>query len=389
MGRRTPPSLTRRILWAFLAVAAFTVAMLGWWVFYTVRGSARELDRVTAHYLRDQAAAQELIRAMARVGDPISQRPDALLEAIFPHLEWRAGVDPNQEIVPGQPGYGVAVRPERLTNARRKHDTQMRMFLAEGGTFVVVLMLGVALILRTLRREVKLMRQQSNFLSAVTHELKSPLASIRLYTETMLMREAPAERREHYLKNIQQDVDRLESLVGNVLAVARLEGGRFAVHIQPGDLGRDVSDLLRRWGDELAGRGLKIELNLPENEVPVRYDPAILQTVLRNLLDNAVKYGGESKQVQVRLVQDGRWARLEVADQGIGISADELKKVFQKFYRVGDELVRRTEGSGLGLYLVRQLARAVGGDVVAESPGLGKGSVFRVTFPIERQEAAA
>jgi signal transduction histidine kinase len=114
----------------------------------------------------------------------------------------------------------------------------------------------------------------------------------------------------------------------------------------------------------------------------------VLKTVLRNLLDNAAKYGGADQPVRVTVARQGDWAAIEVRDQGIGLAAEEREKIFEKFYRVGEEMVRQTEGTGLGLYLARELIRQLGGDITAESPGVGKGTSFRVTLPLDREEQA-
>jgi signal transduction histidine kinase len=110
--------------------------------------------------------------------------------------------------------------------------------------------------------------------------------------------------------------------------------------------------------------------------------------VLRNLLDNAAKYGGADKPVQVTVARQGDWAAIEVRDQGIGLAVEEREKIFEKFYRVGEEMVRQTEGTGLGLYLARELVRQLGGGITAESPGVGKGTTFRVTLPLDHEVQA-
>jgi signal transduction histidine kinase len=228
------------------------------------------------------------------------------------------------------------------------------------------------------------MRQQANFLSAVTHELKSPLASIRLFIETLELRDPPPDKRARFLANMRSDVDRLDGLVNNILAVARLDSGRFVVHVDRGDVSRDVADVVAALARDPSQRRLNLEVALPAEPLHARYDLGVLKTVLRNLLDNAAKYGGADQPVQLIVARQGDWAAIEIRDQGIGLAAEEREKIFQKFYRVGEEMVRQTEGTGLGLYLVRELVRHLGGTVTAESPGVGKGTSFRVTLPLDR-----
>jgi signal transduction histidine kinase len=184
------------------------------------------------------------------------------------------------------------------------------------------------------------------------------------------------------------DVDRLDGLVNNILAVARLDSGRFVVHVDRGDLGRDVAEVVQALGKDPSQRRLSVDLTLPAQPLHARYDLGVLKTVLRNLLDNAAKYGGADQPVHVAVARQGEWAAIEVRDQGIGLAAEEREKIFQKFYRVGEEMVRQTEGTGLGLYLARELVRQVGGSITAESPGVGRGTTFRVTLPLSSKESA-
>jgi signal transduction histidine kinase len=177
------------------------------------------------------------------------------------------------------------------------------------------------------------------------------------------------------------DVDRLEGLVSNVLAVARLDSGRFVVHVDEGDLVRDVADAVRSLREDLALQRLQLDLVLPDRAIEARYDLGVLRTVLRNLLDNAAKYGG-GEPVRLSVQLEPPWAVLEIADRGIGLAAEEQERIFDKFYRVGDEMVRQSEGSGLGLYLARELVRQSGGAIGAHSAGLGHGTTFRVSFPL-------
>jgi signal transduction histidine kinase len=262
------------------------------------------------------------------------------------------------------------------------------MFAGEATIFLIILLTGAFVILRTLRREVRLMERESNFLSAVTHELKSPIASIRLYVETMEMRELAKEERDRFLSSIRQDLNRLETLVSNVLAAARLDASTSAVAYETADLARDAEDLLNSWINEVEHKGVKVAFDISPDSIPVRYDLQSLETIMRNLLDNAVKYSGEAKEIQVQVSADNDSASIVVRDGGIGLERKELAQVFDKFYRVGNEMVRNTRGTGLGLYLVQRLARDLGGDVTVNSGGLGKGSAFTVKLPLDREATA-
>jgi signal transduction histidine kinase len=311
-----------------------------------------------------------------------------VLETHFPHLVWSESAPSPPQLARYYPQGGLELRSDLLADLEEQRKRRLRMFISEGSFFLLVVSLGVLIIFHALRREVALKRQQSNFVSAVTHELKSPLAAIRLFAETLEIRDFAPERRRQYLRAIQKDVDRLEMLVVNILTAARLESGQVSLRPQRTDLAREVAENLEGMREALAERGVELDLDLCSEEVPVHSDGLALQTILRNLVDNAAKYGGEGSTVHVKVAREEGRALLEVRDEGIGFVPSEKERIFQKFYRVGDELVRRVEGSGLGLYLVRALVRRGGGEISAESPGPGRGSTFRVTYPLGAPEAA-
>jgi len=391
-SQRTPGGPTRsrsRLLVAgVLAIMAFTIALLAWWVLFHLRYSAQEIRATAEHLQADRQSAERALLALSQRQALGPDGPADFLRLAYPQLEWQPGVRPGQQLVPGFPDYGVTIRPGRLEHLQAQRRASLRMFAAEGTTFLCILVAGTVLILRSVRREMELMRQQANFLSAVTHELKSPLASIRLFIETLELRDPSPEKRTRFLANMRADVDRLDGLVNNILAVARLDSGRFVVHVDRGDLGRDVAEVVQALGKDPSQRRLSVDLTLPAQPLHARYDLGVLKTVLRNLLDNAAKYGGADQPVHVAVARQGEWAAIEVRDQGIGLAAEEREKIFQKFYRVGEEMVRQTEGTGLGLYLARELVRQVGGSITAESPGVGRGTTFRVTLPLASEESA-
>ena len=376
----------RLLAYGVLAIVAFTIAQLSWWVIFHLRSVDQEIVVTAQHLEADRQAAEKLLLVLHQRQALGPGGPAEFLQLAYPQLEWRA--QPGQTLLPGWDNYQVAIRPGRVEQLQAHRRSSIRMFAAEGATFVCILLAGTTLILRSVRREMQLIRQQANFLSAVTHELKSPLASLRLFIDTLEMRDWPAEKRARFLANMRADVDRLEGLVNNILAVARLDSGRFVVHVNPGDVGRDVSDVVNALTKDPSQRSLQVEWTLPAEPLQASYDLGVLKIVMRNLLDNAAKYGDAAKPVRIAVAQQGSAVAIEVADQGIGLAETERERIFEKFYRVGDEMVRQTEGSGLGLYLARELVRQMGGMLVAESPGLGHGSTFRITLPLaERGQA--
>ena len=382
--------ISRRVLWTFLSVVVVLCAQLAWWVTFTVRSSHQQTLAALEHLDRDVQLAEAVILRIAQaqgVG-PNTTMPEDVIQQFFPDLIWAAVAGPALQAVPRQltelyPDHQVMIRPEALARVQQGHHAHTRMFIGEGGFFLAMVLVGVTLIFRTLRREVSVMRQQSNFLAAVSHELKSPLASIRLYTETLQLRQVTNATRLRYLGIMRLDVDRLETLVGNLLAVARLDHGDYEARPRRLDMVKEVRTLVGEMAEEMQARGAPVTLHLPAACIMAVVDPAVLATVLRNVLDNAAKYNQHNRGVEVRMYQVAHTLVISIIDQGIGLSPVELSRIFKKFYRVGDELVRQTEGSGLGLYLVQALWRHSGGRVRALSPGPNLGTTVELTLPIE------
>jgi signal transduction histidine kinase len=254
------------------------------------------------------------------------------------------------------------------------------VLLILGWLFFTLLIAGLLLICVWLVREMRLNQRQQDFLDGVTHEMKTPLASLRLFVDTLDRHRVSPERRQSFLEKMGEDLSRLERTVDQVLAAARAEGRARAPRLER----VDVSGLLAGCVDEVRARHRlpdeAIQLEAPP-VLPARGDREELGLVFRNLLENAVKYSPEPVEVAVaaRAHGDGR-VEVEIADRGIGIPAQELRKIFQRFYRAGRDVQRQVAGLGLGLFIVRQLVRRQGGSVVARSEGHGRGSRFVVTL---------
>jgi len=247
---------------------------------------------------------------------------------------------------------------QALEQRRRKHK---RMILAEGIFFTLCLGFGLYVINRSARREVDLARQRRNFMLSITHELKSPIAAMRLTLETIGKRELQREQLEKLSANGLRDAARLQTLVEDLLLAARLED-----NWRPAPEALDVRAIVQDCVANLLVRfpAADIQLDIPTGFPPVHADRSGLIAVIQNLLENAVKYAPEGSPVHfsAEQINNGRF-RLRIADRGIGIPDSEKAAVFEKFYRLGNEETRRTTGTGLGLYIVRQVVRAHGGTI--------------------------
>jgi len=261
-------------------------------------------------------------------------------------------------------------------------DTARRGFLVYTGStllIVAVLIMGILLLTRDVSRESQLSQVRSDFVSAVSHELKTPITLIRLYGETLLEGESfPEEERRGFYQIITREAERLSHLIDRVLTFSRIESGQQQYHLQEGDLRLVVARTLEVYGQYFKQRGFSLTADLATSLPLVRFDPDGVSQALLNLLDNAAKYSGDSTEVDVRLRGLDGNVILEVEDHGIGIPPEERQKVFEQFYRVPAGAVKG--GYGLGLFLVRHIMEAHGGSVEMES-GCGGGSRFRLVFP--------
>jgi signal transduction histidine kinase len=229
-------------------------------------------------------------------------------------------------------------------------------------------------------REMRLNQRQRAFLDAVTHEMKTPLASLRLYVETLERHDPDREHRREFLERMQGDLERLDETVDQVLLAARAEDSGRQVKREPvllDALLRGCIDEVRERHELEAGA---VVLDAGAKET-VYANPNELSVIFRNLLENAVKYSDDPVEVRVRVRSNGGdRVEVELSDRGIGIPRVELRKIFQRFYRAGRDVQRTASGLGLGLFIVRNLVRRQGGRVVARSEGSGQGSRFVVTL---------
>ncbi len=254
------------------------------------------------------------------------------------------------------------------------------LLISLGSLFFILIILGLVLLCAWLVREMRVNQRQQAFLDAVTHEMKTPLASMRLFLETLGRHDVAPERRKAFLARMAEDVERLEHTVSQVLAAARAEGTVQRRRGGPVDLAAVLTESIEAIHDrhDLAEDAIGLE---QEASVTAAGDPDELGVVFRNLLENAVKYSEPPVEVRVRLSYSGDdRVEVEIADRGIGTERRELRKIFQRFYRVGRDVQRHAAGLGLGLFIVGNLVRRQGGRVMARSEGSGRGSRFVVTL---------
>jgi len=235
---------------------------------------------------------------------------------------------------------------------------------------------------RYMVRQIELVRVKSSFVSNVTHELKTPIAVIKLAVETLEMRRFRSpEEEEKYLRTILKESDRLTQLVDNILDFSRLESGQQTLRLAPVSVDDLVANVMESFRLRLEDEQFEWHVDVPEGLPRVRADSIALQHCLLNLLDNAVKYSRDRKEIRVVARQRDDMVSIAVGDRGIGIAAEDLPRIFEKFVRVETGLVHTVKGAGLGLSLVDQIVRAHHGRVeVASTPG--EGSIFTMLIPV-------
>ncbi|MDX2496109.1 MAG: HAMP domain-containing sensor histidine kinase [Desulfuromusa sp.] len=261
-------------------------------------------------------------------------------------------------------------------------ETSDWLILTEGILLLVAILIGIYVIFLYWRRQASLNQAQNNFINQVTHELKSPLASIQLHLETIQMRQPNPEQLQKFVERMQGDSERLNGLINNLLTAGKIEHKGAKLNLQQGNLSQMIESYLLREKEKFpknASLSWQIEPGLE-----AYFETDALETVLRNLLENATLYADRPPIVTVKLTQDGAMAHLRFTDQGLGIPGKYQKKVFRIFYRIR-HTGKTIRGSGLGLFIVRNVIRLHGGKVWIESPGSGKGSTFHLIIPLNRR----
>jgi two-component system, OmpR family, sensor histidine kinase SenX3 len=269
-----------------------------------------------------------------------------------------------------------------------------------GFFFFATIILGMILNTTFLVREIRLNEQHGSFINAVTHELKTPITSIRLYLETLQRREVDEEQRQHFYQLMLDDTDRLLGTVEQVLKAGQVgykRGEQYRAKIDLGNLVAECMELARTRHHLDSGalhmesangqpasdkRATNAQLAKPVAEFSVLGDPEELRTAISNVLDNAIKYSAGNVDVAVHIeAPDEKHVVLRVRDRGVGIPADQLKRVFKRFHRVRRRSTSKVKGTGLGLFIVRSIARAHGGKVFAESEGENQGTTVTLELP--------
>jgi len=247
---------------------------------------------------------------------------------------------------------------------------------------VIILAFGLIFTLQSVNNEMRLSKMKSYFMSTVSHEFKSPLTSIRQMAEMLVDgRVSSPERQLKYHTSILQQSERLSHLIDNILDFSKMEEGQKIFRFEKTDITLVVKDIVESFQYHKAGQGFDISLSIPGLVPDIVFDREAMEQVMHNLLDNACKYSGDSRKIEVHLLSKVNEIIISVRDYGAGIRKEDQDKIFSRFYRAGEELTQTVKGSGIGLTIVKQIVEAHNGHITVESSP-GKGSTFSVRLPV-------
>lgn len=270
-----------------------------------------------------------------------------------------------------------AMLDNALARIEDKHQRQKGMILGESLFLILSVLAGIYLITRAYRKEFRIARQQQNFLLSITHELRSPLAAIRLSHETLLRPGIDEVKKQQILKGALAEDERLGELIDKLLLAAQMEGSpifhKTQISLEKW-LEKRLEEARRKWPER------HFEWEAVPDKAQLHIDESALHSIVMNLLENAVKYSSPEQPVQLALHSGPESVEISVSDRGPGVPDAEKKSVFEKFYRIGSEQTRRSKGTGLGLYISQKLTSAMGGQIrVEDRPG--GGAIFKLSFP--------
>lgn len=386
----------------YLAVAALLFIQVGWWLSIQIRESKRleEAQIETLKAARAEAWQMDSFLVLPfyyqqdvtpRTGGhgivvqgtlptklPSLAERKAAIEARFPQVAVvPAPVAPDDPHLVDHLDAYLTLRTEPLK--AMEQERRLALWRAAGEAFFLAAAIlgGFTLIYRKLTEEMDLKLRQRNFTASVTHELKTPIASLRVWMETLFDRELSADQRGKIRTRMDQDLARLAELVNNLLDVARSESGSMEIRPEPLELAPWLRGVAEAMDQKLGPGSLGLRLDLTPGAWTFA-DPKALGMVIENLLSNAYKYADAPRSTTLTLDRTRDEVIIVVSDHGAGIQAKELPRVFQRFYRVGDEMTRAVPGTGLGLFLAREIVQRHGGEIRATSKGRGLGSAFTI-----------
>jgi len=278
-------------------------------------------------------------------------------------------------------GFAQKIRPDLFT-------AEIQWLILFEGCFLMLLILaGVYVIFVYWNKQNRLNQMQSNFVSSVSHELKSPLASIQLYLETLKYQKVSKEEEKGFVETMLLDTQRLSGLIDNILESSKADPTSMALQFQSVNLGDFLQDVVKGYKRQFEEKQCLLDLKLDSSPV-LSIDKRALRMVFNNLISNALRYSPGGSLLNIHLHQTEKYWEVNFEDQGIGFDKKDMKKIFRKFYRVQNNDTQNIEGAGLGLFISNEIVKNHKGRLKVSSPGRGKGSIFSVLLPVSREVEA-
>lgn len=310
-----------------------------------------------------------------------------LLYIIAALVWWFISLEKQNNAIADQQYKNLAIQKASLTTeqftsirSRIEQETMRNTwkYIAEGITFLILISIGAVFVYRSVRRQFYMQLQQQNFMMAVTHELKTPISVVKLNLETMQRYHLDPEKQNKLIRSTLDETGRLNFLANNILIASELEGGGYKSTHEDLDLSDLLKDCIQDFRNRFPDREFRENI---ETDADVKGDALLLQMLINNLLENAIKYAPKESPVTAELKKNKSTIELQVIDEGPGIPEEEKKKIFSKFYRIGNESTRKTQGTGLGLYLCAKIAQDHNADILVTNH-TPHGSKFVVLFKI-------
>ena len=283
------------------------------------------------------------------------------------------------------PPWAVRIYQTAPNTAQKEFNLRRNIYISLAAVVIAALLFGGVLAIKSTAKELKLAKLKSEFVATVSHEFRTPLTSIRYLADLLQRgRVGKEERKQKYYESITHESERLSRLIENILDFSKIEAGMKEYEFEETDVAEMCGDVVSRFQEQADPQEFTIESDIPDEMPNILADKEALPRALFNLLDNAVKYSGDCRQIQFRTWAEQNHIFFKVKDQGIGIPRDDQDKVFEKFYRAGDIPNSTIKGSGIGLTIVSHIVEAHGGEVILESE-LGKGTEVTIQLPIDRK----
>lgn len=274
--------------------------------------------------------------------------------------------------------YQIITLSKQIDDSGGFAKAKMRMLAGEFAVFFVLLCVGLFYIHRVFRKELELSTNKKNFSLSITHELKTPITTSKLFLESLINHEKniDSDKRLEIYRKVYDEQTRLNELIEKVLLSARMENAQIQLNFESTNISKEIERIVSNLNYDQ-----RMEMLL-DKEIEIKIDRFYFQSIIQNLIENAAKYSPADSQITINLLRNGKFARIEVVDEGVGLNAEEKMRVFDMYQRLENEEVKESKGTGLGLYIVNQLVRGHKGKILVEDNPKGKGSVFSVLLPL-------